>query len=323
MRTLLITEPFCPEHIEKMTKVAEGFETIVLPRGVDESILKDALLKAEIIVGQPPIEMILNPETDCPNLKLIQMTWAGTDQYTCSDKEFPKDSITLANASGAYGLIMSQFVVGMMLSTSLNFMYYHNQQLQKIWKRGGALKSLDGARVLIYGAGDIGGSVAKRLQGFNAYTIGVCRNTSRNRPYFNELCTLEDAEKHLGEVDYIVCCMPNSDDSRGYFDERRLRMVKKDGVIVNVGRGNFIDCDALNEVLNDGHLWGAALDVTNPEPLPVNHPLWENPRAMITPHTTGAAFGQLDKTDDLICDIACENIKRHINGEEIKNSVFG
>ena len=103
---------------------------------------------------------------------------------------------------------------------------------------------------------------------------------------------------------------------------RRLNAMKEGAIIVNVGRGNFIDCMALDDVLRSNHLWGAALDVTNPEPLPINHPLWNNPKCMITPHASGTTFKHLDATENLLCDIVCDNLSRYCDGTEIRNRVY-
>ena len=99
-------------------------------------------------------------------------------------------------------------------------------------------------------------------------------------------------------------------------------MMKKNSIIVNVGRGNFIDCAALSEELNNGHLWGAALNVTNPEPLQAEHPLWENPRCIITPHASEVAFGHLKQTEALLFQCTCENLRRYRNQEKLKNQIF-
>ena len=235
---------------------------------------------------------------------------------------FPKDRITVANASGAFGMTISQFVVGQILSLMQNFPAYHTQQIDGKWMRLGKTLSLEKCRVLVFGAGDIGCMTAKRLTGFDCYSIGVCRNVSKQRPYFNELCTLDEAERFLPDADVVVCCIPDCKETAGYLNKRRLDLMKQDAVLVNVGRGNFIDCMALDDVLRNGKLWGAALDVTSPEPLPENHPLWKNERCVITPHTSGVGFGHLDKTVDLLCDVACKNIKRYVNGEKILNCVF-
>lgn len=320
-KEILLYEPFRTHHIEQIKKASgSDFSITQLTPGCNEDDLKAAIKRAEIIIGVPKIELLQNPQTACPNLKLLQMTWAGTDIYTRSPLPFPP-GVSLSNASGVYGLSISQFVICQILTLMLNFKDYHTQQQKKIWERRGPILSLQGAKVLIYGAGDIGSTTAKRLSGFDAYTIGVCRNTSKPRPHFNELCTLDNAEKFLPQADVVVCCIPNSEQTAGYFDERRLRLMKKNAVLINVGRGNFIDNMALNTVLNEGLLWGAALDVTNPEPLPQNHPLWENSRCLITPHTSGVAFNHLDKTEDLLCELACENISRYLNHQELKNEV--
>lgn len=321
-RKILILDPFRAKHINLIKEAAADFTVESLPGDCSEEALLAQLQDAEIVIGQPPMKYIQDRANICPELKFIQMTWAGTDIYTRSSDPFPKDSILLANASGTFGMIMSQFVVGMTLSLMLNFKAYHAQQDQKFWERRGPIESLDHAKVLIYGAGDIGSAIAKRLQGFDAYTVGVCRNTAKVRPYFDELCTLEEAEKFLPEVDVVVGCIPNSEETCGYLNEKRLRSMKQGAVLVNVGRGNFIDCMALNDVLQEGLLWGAALDVTNPEPLPADHPLWENPRCMITPHASGATFGHLEATEDMLCEIICDNIQKYCNGETIRNKIF-
>ena len=320
-RKILILEPFREKHIDMIKATANEVYDVEFASYDDGEKLKELIKKAEIIVGQPPIEMLQTPDVDCPKLKLIQMTWAGTDVYTRSKLPFPKEQVLLANASGSFGMIMSQFVVCMTLSLMLGFKDYHKQQQDKIWLRLGEEKSLDGANVIVYGAGDIGGAIAKRLSGFDAHIVGVCRDKTKKREYFDELCTLDEAENYLPQMDVVVGCIPNSEQTAGYMNKQRLLSIKEGAVLVNVGRGNFVDCMALNEVLDSGHLWGAALDVTFPEPLPQDHPLWENPRCIITPHTSGTTFGQLEKTEDLLCDIVCDNIRNIIDGKEIRNRV--
>lgn len=322
-RRLLVLEPFQSTNLDKMRKALnDRFIIKQMTNGFDEEELKEELKKAEIVIGQPSLSFLQNPEVNCSKLKLIQMTCAGTDMYTRGDLRFPADRIILANASGTYGMIMSQFVVGMILSLMLNFKDYHTQQQNRIWEKRGPIQSLDHAKVLIYGAGDIGTAIAKRLIGFDAYCIGVCQNTEKPRAYFRELCVLEDAWKYLPDVDVVIGCIPNTKETEEYMSYEKLKSMKKDAIIINVGRGNFIDCMALDKLLRAGHLWGAALDVTNPEPLPEDHPLWNNPRCMITPHASGTTFKHLDATEDLLCDIVCDNLSRYCCGEEIINRIY-
>lgn len=322
MRKIVCLEPFNEAHTQRIKEAAgEEFEVVLISPQAEQSEKTQAIKDAEILIGEPPVEWLQNQNKNCPKLKLLQMLWAGTDIYTRSPLPFPKDVI-LSNASGVYGLTISQFVLCQILTLMLNFKAYHTQQQQKIWERRGPIQSLEGAKVLIFGAGDLGTTTAKRLSGFETYTIGVCRNTKEARPYFNELCTLEEAQKFLPQADVVIGCIPNCEQTQGYMNAERLKMMKQGSILVNVGRGNFVDCTALNDELNNGHLWGAALDVTNPEPLPQEHPLWENPRCLITPHTSGVAFAHLPKTEELLCELVCENILNYRNKQKIKNRVI-
>ena len=91
---------------------------------------------------------------------------------------------------------------------------------------------------------------------------------------------------------------------------------------MNVGRGNFIDCMALADILAEGKIRGAALDVTDPEPLPKGHPLWHEPRCSIVPHQAGGAFGKSDETEDRICDVCCTNLAHYLAGEPLERIVI-
>lgn len=321
---VLVLVPFKEEHMARIREAAgpdATVEQLVIknPKPFDTT-LRDALMKADVVIGEPPLKLL---RTEGIPVKWVQMTWAGTDIYTDTRAGFPSN-ITLTNVAGAaYGHIMSQYVVGQILAITQNLASYLRQQSTTAWNDLGANMSLEGATVLVYGAGDIGQSVAKRLQGFDcARIIGVCRDVEKPRPGFDELVTLPRAEFKLPEADVVVGCIPNSRETAHYFNERRLRLIKEGGVLINVGRGNFVDLDALQIVLGDDLLRGVALDVTDPEPLPHNHPLWRNPRCIITPHISGGAFGHSEGTEDRICDICCDNLRRYRVGEELTHRVF-
>jgi phosphoglycerate dehydrogenase-like enzyme len=195
------------------------------------------------------------------------------------------------------------------------------QQEREIWEGAGPVVSLEGAKVLVMGTGDLGHMCAKRLSSFDCHCVGVCRHTERMLEHFERLVTLDDAEAELASADVVVNCLPNTDETAGWLDERRLRLMSAGAILVNVGRGNFIDCDALARVLADGHLRGAALDVTFPEPLPKGHPLWQEPRCVITPHQAGGSFGKSARTEDLICEVVCDNLRRYVEGRPLTHVV--
>ena len=295
---------------------------------VDQVLFKDTMFKElmealrtyDVIIGEPPARLLAGDDV---TVKWVQSTWAGVDIYTRSPYGFPKGMMLTNVAGTAYGHIVSQFAVGQILSLAQNLGNYARVQATTRWKSLGPVMSLEGTNVLIFGTGDLGSCVAKRLKGFDVGKItGVCRNVDEPREGFDELVSLPSAEFKLGSSDVVVGCMPSTRETAHYFGERRLRMLKEGSILVNVGRGDFIDCDALARVLSDGRLRGAALDVTDPEPLPMKHALWRNQRCLITPHAAGGAFGKCDRTEDLIAEICCDNLRRYRTGKELTHRVY-
>lgn len=292
------------------------FTQVSVPAASDEMRLH--LAEADVVMGEPAPALL----KEGTPVRWVQITWAGTDLYTRGIVRFP-EGVRLTNVAGtAYGHIISQYILGQVLTIMQNVPTYIRQQQSETWAGAGAVMSLDNTSVLVFGTGDIGVCTARRLAGFDAHIVGVCRDTTRAREGFDELVTLNEAEGRLGEADVVINCLPNTNETMRYLDERRLRLMKVGSILVNVGRGNFIDCMALSRVLADGHLRGAALDVTDPEPLPKGHPLWHEPRCVITPHEAGGAFGKNDGTEDRICDVCCENLRRYIAGEPLTHVVL-
>lgn len=318
MRKLLILVPFQAYHMDRILRaVGSDFEIEFHPHGLPEEELRLALADAEVVIGEPAPHLL----HETRSVKWVQMTWAGTDLYTRGSLSFP-EGMRLTNASGGFGNIISQYVVGQTLSLMQNLPHYRLQQQEDKWADLGPVASLEGATVMIFGAGNIGSEIARRLQGFDCTIMGICRSPQKNRTYFDSLFTLSQAEWMLPLADVVIGCIPNTEETCHFLNEKRLRTMKAGAVLVNVGRGNFIDCEALARVLAEGHLRGAALDVTEPEPLPVGHPLWKEPRCVITPHVSGGSFGRHKITEDLICDICCKNLMKWRDGEPLNNIIL-
>ncbi|MBO4352179.1 MAG: D-2-hydroxyacid dehydrogenase [Eggerthellaceae bacterium] len=319
---VLVLAPFEERHMVEIRQAA-GKDAVVKQieydrKKVFDVAVEEALATAEVVIGEPEPRLLKK----APNLKFIQMTWAGSDLYT-NWIQFPED-VSVANVAGsAYGPIVSQYVVGQILAITQNLAFYSRQQMTHKWDDIGPVKTLEGAKVVIFGAGDIGSQVAKKLRAFDVGTIvGVCRDVAKKREHFDKLVTLSQAEGQIVDADIIVCCMPSTKNTARYFNKRRFERVKEGAVLVNVGRGDFIDIDALYMALSDGTLRGAALDVTNPEPLPLSHRLWNNPYCVITPHIAGKSFGHDAGTEDRICKVCCENLRRYIAGESLTHQVI-
>lgn len=273
------------------------------------------LQEAEVIFGEPGIREI----SRCPRLKWIQMSWAGTDVYTMREG-FP-EKVKLTNARGSFQTVIPEYIVAVLLAMCRNLKQYAFQQREGRWQPLGSETLLYGKRVLILGAGDIGTGAAKRLKAFGTHITGM-RRTDRNYPdCYDAMITAEELDQALPNADIVIGCLPNTSETKGMLNESRLRMMKKNAFLVNVGRGSLIDTDALVKVLKEGYLGGAALDVVDTEPLPADHPLWGIDRVILTPHIAGQSFGYSKDTENRVIHICCQNLERYLDGREMINVV--
>ena len=316
---VLVAEPFSAQHMDLLGQAAgDGATLVQTPRNTPADEMRALLAQADVVIGEPAPALL----AEGTPVRWVQMTWAGTDYYTRSPIPFPQ-GVRLTNVAGtAFGHIISQYVVGQVLALAQNLPTYVRQQERELWKDAGPVLSLEGATALILGAGDIGSCTAQRLAAFGCRCTGVCRTTTPARPHFDRLVTLDEAEHLLPEADVVVGCLPNTEATERWLDERRLHLMREGAILVNVGRGNLVDCQALAQVLAEGRLRGAALDVTDPEPLPQGHPLWQEPRCVITPHKAGSSFGRCPQTEERICAICCDNLRRFVEGRALTHVVI-
>lgn len=315
MINVLVTSP-CDEYYKnKLSSSSKKLSIEYISENEPQSVLKAAAKKAEIIVGEPDIELI----KCAPDLKFIQLTMAGTDKYTQSN-DFP-ENVVLANASGAFGSVISQYVIGAILNICHKFYLYRDQQKNCLWKDLGSEINLSGKRVLIVGAGNIGCSVAHKLSVFGTTNIGIRRSVSDIPEHFSEMYSLDELESQLPFADIVVACIPNSDYTYHLFDKKKFLLMKKDAIFVNVGRGALVLQEDLVDVMKNGHLAGAAIDVADPEPLPSDNPLWKLNNIIITPHVSGKSFGHAKEITNKIYDICAENLKNYADGNKLINVI--
>lgn len=314
MKKILVLVPFAPAQRRQLAEAAPGWEFLYAKEDAAQQTLPEGV---EIVIGEPEHAAI----AAAPELKWVQMTWAGTDKYTAAPEPFPA-GVALTNASGAFGPIMSEYALGAVLTLYHRFPAYLQNQRQERWEDAGAERSLRGKHALIFGAGDVGRCTAEKLSFFGAHVTGVRRRVSEVPAGFERLVSLEAAEGELPKADIVVCCIPNSAATAGYFGARRLALLKEDAVLVNMGRGSFVDAQALARRLEQFPAFSAALDVTDPEPLPEGHPLWKLENVLITPHVAGPSFGHCPDTEARICEICCGNLRRWLAGQPLKNRVL-
>lgn len=277
------------------------------------NVEKSTVQQAEIIIGNPPAEMLI----DSPNLKWLQLNSAGSDAYI--KEGILNKNVLLTNATGAYGLAISEHMIGVLLQLYKKLHIYRENQKLHLWKDEGQVKSIYSSRILIIGLGNIGEEFAKRVKAFGAYTIGVRRTNPEKPDFIDELYLMDKIEELLPTVDVVVLTVPGTKETYKMFSKEKLKLMKNGAVLLNVGRGNVVDTDSLCDAVEGGYLLGAGLDVVDPEPLPENHRIWDIENIIITPHISGGFH--IPETLEKIVQISAKNLNDFINGEKLINIV--
>jgi len=303
---------------KRVAEIAPGEQVSYIDEKVQsEEEIAGLYRNAEVILGAFPEKYYKY----CEKAKVILLDIAGADSLVnASDL---REDILICNASGAYGKIMAEHAMGLLMTVCRRIPYYMENKKAHLWKRGSADKPIEGSRVMILGAGDIGTTIASYLRPMlGGGTIVGVRRVQRAVPgEFDEMITFEQLDEELLKTDIILCALPSTKQTRGLLNERRLRLMKKDAVVVNVGRGDLIPLDDLCRVLNDGHLYGVGTDVAEWEPIPADHPIWDCEGLVLTPHAAGNALTQDSPTYRRVYDIMLRNLENYICGRPLDHQV--
>ena len=319
----LVTIPTGERHRNLLQQAAPGWEFRF--RGTDtlvcapqealpgQPVTQEDVDWAQVILGNVPAAMLHGS----PALEWLQTNSAGVEAYI-QPGVLAGDTL-LTNATGAYGLAIAEHMLGMLLELFKKLELYRDAQKSGAWQSQGAVKAVYGSTVLVLGMGDIGGEFAARCKALGAKVIGVRRSPRPCPEDADEVHLLEDLDSLLPQADVVAVTLPGTDATRGLMSRERLAKMKEGAVLLNVGRGFIVDTEALCDALERGHLSGAGVDVTDPEPLPPTHRLWNIPTAVVTPHISG--FYHLRETHERIVGIFLENLRHFQAGEPLRNLV--
>jgi len=315
-KNILVLFPCLPRFREELKAAAGELADIVYkePHWTAEQY-HAALKTAHIIIGEPRNEDFVH----CEKLELMHSPSSGVNYYLDGGK-FPKGAI-LCCMTGGYGNVLAEHLLALVLSLCRRLPEYHDQQKQHKWQLCRYDKQLEDCTLLILGAGDIGTTLASWMRPMVNRIIGVRRVAREYPDCYDRMVTLGDLDEVLPEADIIVCALPHTRETIHLLNEDRLRKMKEDAVLVNGGRGSLIDQEALCKLLQEGRFWGVGLEVTSPEPLPADHPLWDQPRTIITPHAAGNSFAPDSPLVKKIWKYIIPNVCRYLNGEEPENQV--
>lgn len=306
MKKILFTIPIDSAKQEELKQIPQT-ELIFLSR---KEVTSEVLEDIDGVIGNVSVELL----NHAPKLKWLHLESAGADKYA----KTLNPNILLTNSTGAYGPAIAEHMIGGVFYFYKKIDQYAKAQAEHLWNNLGTVDCVGEANVLVVGYGDIGQSFASRMKALGCTITGVKR-TSSQAPYCDELITMDQIDDALPKADIIALSLPSTPETYQIFNEKLLRCCKKEAVFINVGRGVTVDTDALMKVLDEGWFKGVMLDVVDPEPLPMNHPLWRYPNVLITPHVSGNY--NMRATFDRVISMAKQNIQHFANNEPLINQV--
>lgn len=299
---IIVTGKHSAEIMERFRSLPDA-DIVFVPdiRSITEGEMKDA----EMFVG--PIQKEIAEKM--PKLRFVQLYSAGAASYS-----WLGEKVMLANAYGAYGDSIAEHMITVTLMAMKRMPEYLQLQHEQDWKLLHDIARFENSHVMSVGMGAIGTSYLKKASALGAQCWGV-RRTVHDKPEFvKQLVSPEGMDELLPEMDVVALSLPGTDAVKGMFDERRLRLMKKTAILVNVGRGNSVVTEDLLKVMKEGHLRAACLDVMDPEPLPKSHPLWTAPRVYITPHISGGYRAGVNY--ERVADVVIRNLALVLAGND-------
>jgi phosphoglycerate dehydrogenase-like enzyme len=315
MKTLTIwsNHGLSPAQLERV-QAALGPHRLVAGAAAGE------LAGADVAFGQPPPADAVASQ----RLSWIHLTSAGYTGYSKDEVQAPLKArgARLTTSSGVYAEPCAEHVLAFMLAWARQLpMALEEQRTERGWKQGEIRRRsvlLAEQRVMLFGFGSIGARIAAMLAPFTPHVTGVRRSVRGDEPI--ETLSFADprVSEYLARAQHVVNLLPGADFTARYFDAARIGRMAPGAVFYNVGRGSTVDQTALAQRLHDGTLGAALLDVTDPEPLPPEHPLWSTPNCFITPHSAG---GHHDEGERLVQHFLA-NFARFVQAEPLLDRVL-
>ena len=317
-RNICICHDFLtPAHKARITAAAEAAGMV--PHFFTKTQFQEAkvcLQSCEVLYAGSPDLLRAAPAT----LKWYCSASAGVDKYCRDEGLFANPGCLLTN-SNAYGVTIAEHTVMVTLMLLRQMPAYMEGARQHQWLPPQPVRSIYGSRVTVLGTGNLGGTIARRMRGMGAgKLVGLSRSgKARQESVFDEVRPIRGLNTVLPKTEILILALPGTPETEGILSRERIALLPENALVINVGRGNAVDQSALADALNGGHIAGAALDVTVPEPLPENDPLWSAKNLILTPHVSGNLT--LGYTCDRNVELFCEDLANYAAGRPLAHLV--
>ncbi len=310
-RLVLLDYDLGDENNGRLRQAFPEFEFFVRKKG-DPALAEDLLARAEVLCGY-----VFNNDrlAQMKNIRYIHTLNAGVDGIV---RTLP-ENIALSTGAGVYGAPLGEHVFALLFALLRGIdKSMLNMSGSRAWKGFHGLGSVKGSHVAILGAGDIGTYVAAGLKALNAKHIaGYKLHPAPAAPPYDAMYAGENALKNvLTGADIVIICLPGTPYTNHLIDDAAFAMMKPGAVLINIGRGNIVDTPAMMRALESGQISGAGLDVTEPEPLPQDHPLWGMENVVITPH-----YGGWSANHDDLANWFQKNLTAYRDGKPLPGAV--
>lgn len=253
------------------------------------------------------------------SVRWVQATSAGVERFLAIPELAQREEIVFTNHRGVHGPTIADHTMALLLALTRDLPGSLAAQRDGRWLRESSAErvALEGRTMLVVGLGGIGTEIARRAHAFGMRVIATRRSDDPGPAFVERIGKPGELLAMLPEVDVVAIAVPLTAETKGLFGAEAFAAMPRGSYLINIARGGIVETDALLAALREGRLAGAGLDVTDPEPLPEDHPLWKEPRVIITPHVAGDA----ELTDERAWALVLENLRRFDRGEPLLNVV--
>jgi len=305
-----------PESENIRAGLADAFDDLEIVLATGDDVLSEIRDADGVICWRLPEGALAAAE----RLQWVHVGAAGVEQIL-GLPGFREKGLTLTNSSGISAPNMAEHTIAMMLAFARKLPWLQRSQEHhrwRDWEAGHDTFEIGGQTVVLVGLGAIGTETARRAKALGMRVIGVRRTVGAELPEFvDEVIATADLDVALAQADHVVNSLPSTAETRGLFNAERFAATKTGAHFYNLGRGTTVVEADLIAALASGQIAGAGLDVTDPEPLPEDSPLWDIPEVMITAHTSGNS----PMVRTRLIALAIEQVRRFVAGEELLNVV--
>ncbi|MBD1379673.1 D-2-hydroxyacid dehydrogenase [Metabacillus arenae] len=302
-----------PDHDKERLSKKYPQCTFVFDQKINKAV--EYLKEAEILLtyGEDLNEEHVYSASD---LKWIMVASAGLEKMPFSALQ--EKNVLVTNARGIHKIPMAEYTLAMMLQVSRQAKVLSKNEAEQNWTRKVEMVELFGKTIVVLGAGAIGSEIARLCKAFNMRTIGI--NTTENDvPHFDQIVKIDKLDNVVGDGDFVVSALPSTRQTQGILGIDQFKFMKREAVLINIGRGDAIIEKDLIKALSENLLKHAVLDVFIKEPLHMEHPFWTMDNVTVTPHLSGISKMYLPRALEIFED----NLNMYLSGKlnEMRNPI--